>query len=81
MGLAAATILGGAHRMAGGITGAILLVAATVVVAGPSVLDARRTEGRLRQLGVPGDGTPVHDEIDVSYDTLPAPVGVLAGPT
>ena len=79
MGLAAAVILGGAHRMPGGFAGSILLAAATVVAAGPSVIDARRLEGRLRQLGLPGE-TPVHDDVDLSDDTRADPVGFRAGP-
>jgi hypothetical protein len=76
VGLGAAAMLGSAHRMPGGIAGSILLAAATVVVAGPSVLDARRLEGRLRRLGE----IPADDDADVSDDTLARPVGFCGGP-
>jgi hypothetical protein len=80
VGLGAATLLRAAHHIPGGIAGLlILLAAATVVVAGPSVVDARRLEGRLRRLGLPGE-TPVDDEVDLSDDTLTPPVRFVAGP-
>jgi hypothetical protein len=80
VGLGAATILGGSHRMPGGITGAILLVAGTLVVAGPSVVDARRLEGRLRRLGLPGDTQPADDEVELSDHAQSRPVGSPTGP-
>jgi hypothetical protein len=80
VGLATAMPLRGVHRMPGGITGTILLVAATAVVAGPSVVDARRLEGRLRRLGLPGDEQPADDEVELSDDSQSDPVGSLAGP-
>jgi hypothetical protein len=80
VGLGAATMLGGAHRIPGGITGAILLVAGTVVVAGPSVVDARRLEGRLRRLGLPGDDKPAEPEMELSDDIQSRPAGSPTGP-